>query len=266
MLMKPPVRLKLLLWGAALFLAAWAAPADASAARPAASIAALEDLVSRWIELKTAIASENREWRVDRERLETELNLLEKEKLLLKEEIAAARLERDSRAGESAALASRKEELEKVLERTVPALAGAEGVLADLREIIPPPALPPLEPLYDRLRRSGEEPVSRRLQAILGLFGEIEGLHGSIRVSREVLALTAGRRREFDVIYLGLARGFAVSDDSSEAGIGEVTAGGWDWRRADAAARQIRSVVDSFRRDRPPVLIELPLRLGPERP
>jgi len=221
----------------------------------------LEELVSRWVELKKTISAEKKDWREDKARLNAEYDLLRKERDILKEDISAARTSNTDLAEEQAGLLLKKETLTKALDRAGPDLSDAKRGLQKWRTKIPPPLYSSLEPLFGRLDKSSELSVSQRLQIILSLYGEIENLQHDIRATKEILTTKSGKGREFDVIYIGLARGFCVSEDNDEAGIGHPTQNGWEWRWEEGWGGSIRSALDYYNREKSPDFIELPLAI-----
>lgn len=219
----------------------------------------LEELVSRWVELKNIISTEKKDWREARARIEAEYNIFQKEKLILEEEIRSERSNKSALTEEKAGLIIKKEALAKALDRTKPDLIVAERDLKKWRKRIPHPLAIPLEPLFARLNRSSKLSVSQRLQIILSLYGEIENLQNDILATKEILTTKASREREFDVIYLGLARGFCVSEDNGVAGIGRPTQNGWEWRWDNGLGGSIRQTLDYYNRERSADFIKLPL-------
>jgi Protein of unknown function (DUF3450) len=221
----------------------------------------LEGLVSKWVELEKTISVEKKDWKEDRARLEAEFDLFQKEKLILEEEIRTARASNNDLAEERAALLLKQEALINTLDQTRPYLAEAERGLRKWQKSIPPSLSSSLEPLFARLDKSSELSVSQRLQIIFSLYGEIESLQHDIRVTKEILTTKSGRGREFDIIYIGLARGFCVSGDNGEAGIGRPTQNGWEWKWENGWAGSIRRALDYYNREKSADFIELPLEI-----
>jgi hypothetical protein len=64
-----------------------------------------------------------------------------------------------------------------------------------------------------------------------------------------------------DVLYLGLAAGFAVAPDGASAALGQPGESGWTWRAAPAGetADAIRRAIAVHRREAPVSLTRLPL-------
>lgn len=222
----------------------------------------LEALVSKWVELKSTIASEKNDWRNDKLRLEDEYRLFEKEKSFLEEKIRSIRAAKAALAEERAGLIKKKETLTNVLKQTEPILDETEINIKKWRKIIPPPLILPLEPLFARLDNSSQLSVSQRIQTIFSLYGEIEELQHEIRITKEILKTESGRQREFDVVYIGLARGFCVSEDGGEAAVGKPTRNGWKWEWSKGLASSIRQAIEYYNREKTAGFIELPIEIN----
>jgi hypothetical protein len=62
-----------------------------------------------------------------------------------------------------------------------------------------------------------------------------------------------------DVLYLGLARGFAVAVDDSIAAAGSPETTGWRWTWDPELAAAVRRAIRYHRRELPAELVQLPL-------
>jgi hypothetical protein len=235
----------------------------AIADEPPAATSTLERLVVKWVELRRALTEEAESWEEQRAQLEQERVLLLKAKETLEQEIAAAGEEQRSAETERARLLAHKEGLEKSLNACLPALRQAEADLRGWRSLWPSSLLtPPLRKAFDQLQKTSEQSVTRRLQVILSLYGEIERLQYGVHVVKEVLKTDASRSREMDVIYLGLAQGFAVSVDNQMAGIGRPTANDWKWEWRPEIAAEVRKAIAFYRHEKTADFVHLPLRVG----
>jgi hypothetical protein len=67
-----------------------------------------------------------------------------------------------------------------------------------------------------------------------------------------------------DVLYIGLARGFAVTPDSDWAAIGVPDEAGWAWTPAPSNAGMIRKAIAVVNRQQTAQLVELPLQVAGE--
>ena len=236
-----------------------------AADEPPSTTSTLEGLVAKWVELRRALTEEEESWEEQRAQLERERALLLKAKETLEQEIAAAREEERSAEAHQARLLARKETLKEALDGCVPALRLAEADLRRWRTLLPPPLLTsPLRKAFDQLQSTSEQSVTRRLQVVLSLYGEIERLQYGVHVVKEVLKGDSGRSQEMDVIYLGLAQAFAVSVDDRMAGIGRPIGDGWKWEWRPEIAAEVRKAIAFYRHEKTADFVHLPLRVGEE--
>ena len=97
-----------------------------------------------------------------------------------------------------------------------------------------------------------------RLRNLLAFHAQVSAFQSSFHAGAAMIE-AGGARRQCDVLYLGLARAFAVSSDGSWAAVGTPGAGGWTWTpRPDLAAR-VRQAIDINKRERPAALVSLPV-------
>jgi len=257
--LKSRVLAYLLLFCAFFFVFAEWAAAD----EPLATTSTLEQLVAKWVDLRRELTEEAESWEEQKAQLEQERALLSKAKETLEQEIGAAQEEQRSAEAEQARLLERKETLQASLNACLPALRRAEADLKGWRSLWPPSLLtPPLRKAFDQLQKAEEQSVTRRLQVILSLYGEIELLQYGVHVVKEVLQTGSGRSQEMDVIYLGLAQGFAVSMDDQIAGIGRPIGDGWKWTWRAKIADEVRKAIAFYRHEKTADFVHLPLRVG----
>lgn len=240
-----------------------ASSAVAQEAEP--SLSALESLVGEWSQLRVAIADEQRVWREQETQWRSEIALLKQEQSSLRAEIESATAVETSFEAERSDVAFDRERLALVLDGLSPLLARAERDLRAWPARLPPPLREPLAPAFQRLPENEDDAASyshgARLQTIVALYSEIEKLQQGLHTVKEVLALPDGSRREMDVFYVGLARGFAVSGDTAWAGIGTPSHSGWTWDARPEIAAEVRRAVAVSHREQPAELVDLPLRV-----
>ena len=224
----------------------------------------LEMSVRQWVRLRAQIAEETQEWRGKEPQLRREIKLLKIESDSLEKEIEGLGEQDVSLREEIDRLAARGESLKSGLTGLLPVLDAAEGDLRGFRKLIPPSLLAPLASAFDRLPEAGQAidvPAARRLQLIVSLHSHIETLHSSVNVVTEILPIESGLRREVDILYLGLAGGFAVSRDNRWAARGTPTIDGWRWEAEPAIAGDVRRAIAVFNHEQEATLVPLPLRV-----
>ena len=228
-----------------------------------ASAATLQDLVRQWSAIRREIAAENREREAKKAQWQREISLLEAEKAALREELSRWGDFPESAAAERLDLASRKERAATTLQALVPVVRRAEANILKWCGRIPPSLAENTEKAFGRIPDASRPPdtmsVSRRLQVVVALYAQIEAMQHSVHVTRELLPLGDGARRECEVIYLGLTRGFAVTADERWAGIGEPGPDGWVWNARPGIASSVRRAIRVFQRQGPAEMVPLPL-------
>lgn len=242
-------------------LPAWAALADAP---EPATPAALESLASEWVNVRLQTAEEKRNWRMDREHLRREIELFEKDHAALDEELETLRGRVGASDIEIADMEKERNRLRADLDRLRPELRRMELFLLSWVEKVPTSigrafldivkSVPAEESERDRMA------AARRLQTVLAAFSELETLQNEFHTAREILDLPDGRR-EMDVLYVGLARAYAVGRDDRYGAIGRPGVRGWTWEQADDRSTVFREAFDTAAGRRPAVFIRLPLDL-----
>lgn len=236
----------------------------------ARSLDTLDGLVSRWLDLRTTIAEEKRTWRMQRRQWEDEIALLEREAESLQAETASADASASSVEQERAVVLARTEAMSDELNRLRQVLDRAE---ADLRQWAPriPSGLRPqldngLQALPGSQAAADRMPLPKRVQQIAAVYARIESLQHAFHATREMLETDSGTRRQVDVLYVGLARAFAVSPANDWAAVGVPGTDGWSWRTCHARAADIRRALDVFHRERTAEMVSLPMEFAEDRP
>ncbi len=240
----------MLTWGS---LSIFAEPAD---------VDTLQELVGQWVELHKQVAQENREWKNQREALQREIGLLDKELKRLDTNIAFSG---DSHRSYVQKVAEKKNKIDQ-LEKTVASIGKmCDRIAVEVDKLLP--RVP--EPLQSDLlkhqkikkvpreNRKGESSV-KRLQQLLAVLGELQRLESESHAVQEILTVD-GQRREMDVVYLGLAQGFAVAPDNSCAAVGVFKSSGWYWSADKKLAPEVRKLFDVKTKKKSPELVSLPL-------
>ena len=226
----------------------------------------LDALVGRWMALRSEIAAEKSQAREREAAWTEEIALLEAEKAALLKETAEFDATASGEERKRAEQAAELDRLRTALEEARPALDRAEAGLRAWRKNIPESLLGGADKQFDALpetaAQAAREADGARVQRVVSLLTHIETLQAGIHPAQETLDTGAGARRRVDVVYLGLARGFAVSSDNTWAAVGEPGAAGWTWSARPEAAAEIRSAVEMLRREKTAGFVRLPLRAG----
>jgi hypothetical protein len=160
-------------------------------------------------------------------------------------------------------LLSRKATLAHVLKALGPVLDRLEVALRDVERRVPPALAGEIKALVARIPATHKDArrrtIAQRLQVDVALLTQMETLQRRFHVTREMLPVGQGRRGEVDVLYIGLARGLAVSADGSWAAIGVPGKDGWGWTVRPEMASDVRKAISVFHREAPATLVSLPL-------
>ena len=255
---------KLLLFLAGLVLL----PLLATAQPTAVSVDDLDALVGRWMDLRSAIADEKRSWQARKEQWEEEIRLLEAEKKKLSDDLEASNQSASSVEKDRAATLARKEAMESVLAELGPLFDRTEAHLRSWKSLIPAPLgtgiAKGLAALPATQEQAEKQAMTERASRIAALYTQIEGLHHTCHATQEILDTGADQRRQVDVLYLGLGRGFAVATDDRWAAVGTPNGEGWVWTARPGIAAVVREAVEVLNRQKTVRLVELPLQVSDE--
>ena len=224
---------------------------------------ALDELTAQWMQLRTTIAREKQDWKEQHRHVNSEIDLLQKRVTDLTSQINDLTERTEAADKDRTELVARSGQLKAVVSRLRDVFSHAESELRKWRARIPPGLRATLTTRFDALPESEKEAAAlalgRRARTIVALYTEIESLQNGIHNTRETLEASKGRRRQMDVLYLGLARGFAVSRDKTWAAVGNPSEKGWTWQPAPESAAAIRQAIDIYSRQETARLIRLPL-------
>jgi hypothetical protein len=254
-----------ILLAAALLLVLNARPVPAEEASGARDdLATLDGLVGRWMALRTTIAEEKSEWEARRTQWEEEIALLEREAATLKKEIGEGDTFTSSVEKERAETLERKEQMQAELDDLQGVLDRAESDLRRWLARIPPGLMAPLTAGFDALPATQKEAekllLTKRAQTVAALYAQIETLQNRFHVVRETLDVE-GSRRQVDVLYVGLARAFAVSPADDWASVGTPSDTAWTWKPSPQDAPVIRRAIDVLNRQATAQLVALPMQV-----
>ena len=220
-----------------------------------------EELVAKLVDLRQQSSKEKETWKEQSAWLLQEKELLLKEKVSLEKEIADAKEEEVSAKIERAGILEQKKVLQESLDNCLPVITRAEANLRKWHELLPTVLAKPLQKAFDGLEKGKERSISKRLQVVLALFGEIERIGNGVHLVRETLIVAGGKKQEMDVIYLGLARAFAVSKDNKIAGISVPGKDGWKWDWHPEIAESVRKAIDSYNSREMAEFVHLPVKV-----
>lgn len=236
-----------------------------SAPAEEASLKELDGLVGRWIGLRTTMAQEERSWAARQDQWLAEINLLEQESKALDQQMATFGETASSEEQAQAQLLKHKQAMRAELGRLAPVLDRAERELITWETRLPKSLRLPLAPLFKALPKTSADAekreVTHRVQTLVSLFTQIENLQHGFHTTREMVEIEAGTRRQVDVLYVGLARAFAVSLGDDWAAVGTPGDHEWHWQAQPEHAAAVRNAINLLKRQKAAELVHLPMQL-----
>lgn len=227
-------------------------------------IGVTREAMQKWVETKSLISKEKREWALAKEMLKSQIELVQAEIDGLKQKIA----ESEKTAGESG---KEKARLEQEAARLETAGKGLAELIVPLEERIKQ-LLPQLPiPLQDRVKpvsqqlpkdsKKSEISLGNRFAFVVEILKAADKANREISVESQLQKLSTGRSAEVAVLYVGLSKAYYVSPDGKYAGVGNPSPEGWIWTHDDAAAGRIATAVAMFRNEQIAGFVPLPVRL-----
>lgn len=201
-------------------------------ARADVDVRQLRTAVEQWVELQDTLHREQTDWNHQRESLEHNLALLERERDQLTARIAAATAEMD----EQTEAQWEEEQLRTALRQT----------LADAAQLIP---------------AASREPAPERLRELLDTSVREHRAHRTLHIDRVRMTTPTGRQIQMQQLRLGHAQAYAVSPDDHYAAHGVWDGSDWQWQWNPAWATGIRTALRIVEGDIAPRWVPLPVTL-----
>ena len=224
----------------------------------------IEDHTDRWMETQRRISEARNGWAEEREILQHNVVLLEREQESLKEKLEGHRLAaslyetthrnvsealEEQRAG-TVQLAALQEQLEERVEQLVPRLPG--------------PLMESLQPHLRRMaagRISDEVGMANRAQNLISILAVIDQFGNNLTLTHMVRDSEDDGEYEVRILYWGLAFAYAVDTQGKRAWLLRPTEEGWGWLERHDRAADIEAIIDIYEKRRKPTLVTLPAYL-----
>jgi hypothetical protein len=170
---------------------------------------------------------------------------------------------RDARATRAAAQAQASVERDDLLREQQALRDAAAGIarILDLaerdvlgwRDRLPPSLARAFDDAFPGLTArvppgAGDADLGRRAEQVIAALATLEDAQSALHVAREVLAIGDDPAREYEVLYLGLARGFALRADGRAAAVGDPGPDGWRWTPRPELTRLVGEALAAHRR------------------
>ena len=242
---------------------AFAAPSALIAQSPA--LEETRSNLKEWVDLKKLISEERSLWRVEKETLNEQIDLLDSEIQKLKDQIVAKEAEASEADKQRIELTEEEKKLKQSSAVVDLAIGDLEQRLLKMIELFPD-ALRNKESvklLTERMPKDDRQArvagLGARMQYVIGLLGEIEKFNNQINFD-ETMQLINGANVAVKTIYVGLAIGYYVDGTKTEAGILRPGPNGWVKEDRPDLADPIAQAIAFYQREaQEPVFVNLPI-------
>lgn len=222
--------------------------------------AASRELIRQWVKTEHLISEEAAEWKADKKRMQDLLDIYEKELEVLNKGLISLV---DLDTGGFIIIDPAPLEIESYAE----AKKVMAAVVVTLKPRVVTLAKQFPKPLRDEIASDLEVLRSKQALPKQALKSMIEVLNAAGRFNRkttlseEVRELEGGKKMIVDVVYLGLCRGYYVTDSGNVAGVGIPTVSGWSWSSDPSMAKEVRRIIRIYNQETQPELIKLPVKI-----
>ncbi len=260
--------------GARLALAGVLAGALAAQGQPAAGtpapqrIEAARTALEKWVETRRAIAKTARDWESDRERLQENIALVQRDITTLRGKIAETQASTSDADKKKAELAEKCQHLEVAGQAFAGAIDQLEARTRALLQRLPDPIREKVRPVSQRIPASAEEAakldaskLSQRYLNVVYVLNDIDKWNREVTVTSEVRSLGNGSSAEVTALYIGIGQGYYVSANGEAAGVGTAGPDGWVWTPRNDAAAQITRAIAIAKNELPAEFVLLPLQI-----
>ncbi len=221
----------------------------------------VERTVGQWVKVRSETARLRSEWNWQQSLMQSTLDAL-------KSRFARLEAERKELLAKTATERRETVELEERLIAMNTAVAEAErylveldSVLVQLRAWLPPRLSAALELPYRSLAATGL-PLGERMQHTMAIINRCQLFDRTVSSGEEILMVEGTGKRLMEVVYWGLAQGYAVDRSAGTAYVGRSGDQGWVWIAAPESAAAITRLLAVARDEQEPVLVPVDFALG----
>lgn len=211
-----------------------------------APVEATRATLAQLAETQRLISQERRQWKVSRELLTSQIDVVQREIDSLREKIDEAKAnvaEADEKREE---LVTRDGEL-KAAGDALRARAGElEARTRSLLARFPEPLLDVVRPLSQRLPSDAEHAtgsLAERFLNVVGILKYANKFQRDLSAGSEVRSFADGSSSEVVAMYLGLGQAYYANAKGTAAGVGRPGSDGWVWTPTNEAAAAIARAI-----------------------
>ena len=220
--------------------------------------------LEKWVETRQLISRTKTDWQMDKELLEQQVALFERELKSVSE--AAGKVDTSS-----AQVGKERAEAEAAIKSAEAALSAAKVFTTDFQAQIqkitprlPSPLHETLKPLLNRLPADAattKMAPTERAQVIVGILNEIDKFNNSIGIYNEKRKNDRGEEIAVQTVYVGVGAAYFVNDAGDFAGVGTPSASGWDWSAEPEISGAVQDVVRIYRNEGGARFVALPVSI-----
>ncbi len=226
-----------------------------------ADIATLEAKTDRWIRLESQKAQALNEWNETKVLLAQNLEILGKEIEDLESEMQILDTREQSQGVESE---EAQQEITREQQRRdilLQSLDAAHQRLVRLKDAIPERLQSELEAALDKFANTRAEDVGQRARLIVSILRRMEEFNGTFTLAHSVYTLPTGEEVVVRILYCGLAGGYAVNNNATQAWRLVPALDGWQWIEKHDDAATITRLIEIYEQRRPPELVTIGAQL-----
>ena len=217
-----------------------------------------------WVETRRMISAEERDWRLGRELLESQI-------LATRNEIEARR--RDIEEARAGITENDRKRLELVEENDAlkASTEGLEAIIVELegrvRTLVPrmPRPLAGQDVVKGLVAALGDgesetdSSLADRYLVVAGILTALDRFNREITESRETIVMPDGSEAEYTTVYIGLGQAYFLDREETVAGVGIPGPEGWTWTVREDAVAPVVELVKVVRNETPAKYVELPV-------
>ena len=234
-------------------------------AQDSSSVEETRTLVSKWVEARKLIASEQADWTEEKAVLQQLIARYEAELSDVDAQIEEATSSAEKAQKEREALLAENDDLIEAADTMKTLVVDLEKRLKTVIQLFPEPLV--VDTLDRLIKQMPEDPedtrasLSARLQLIVAILQESQKFNSGIIVASEIRTNEAGEEVQVETLYLGLSQAFFVDQSRDFAGVGVPTEDGWEWTVNPEMGSAIGRVISQYNEVTPASFTGLPVEV-----
>jgi FtsZ-binding cell division protein ZapB len=225
---------------------------------------ATRSAIEKWVEARSVLGKEKRDWMIGRDLVQARLQLVQREIEGVRGRIAEAQKSTTEADQKREELVAENQKLTDAAKGLQDAILTLEERTRKLLARLPEPLREKVKSVSQRLPEAGAATklaLSERYLTVVGVLNEINKFQREVTVTSEVRALGDGTTAEVTAIYLGISQGYYATNNGKAAGVGTATATGWEWTPANQEAPRILQMIAILKSEQPAAFVPVPVKV-----